>query len=65
MLLRIAQAVLAFIGGSVPIYFGSKNGWIIGLSGMLFAYICTVWYVKISDWRQNPARTFRRLDAEP
>ena len=65
MLLRIAQAALAFIGGSVPIYYGVENGYIIGACGLFFAYFCTFWYVKINDWRQSSRQNFQQLDAEP
>lgn len=63
MLLRIAQTVLAFIGGSGMIYAGTKNGYLIGFAGILFAYFCTVIYVKVSDWRLSLAQRRQQLDA--
>lgn len=59
------QAVMAFVGGSVPIYYGVKNGYIIGACGLFFAYFCTFWYVKISDLRQSSALMLRQADDGP
>jgi hypothetical protein len=53
MLMKAFQLIFAFIGGSAAIYAGAKNGYIIGASGIFFAYICTLAITRLTGYPEE------------